>query len=237
MFWLIVGDSVREEVEKAFHTKKIPDYLNKTHIVLIPKIQGPEKIGNYRPINLCNSIYKVISKVLVNRIITHLDSLISPYQAAFIPRRRGVDNTIIVQELIHTIGSTKGSKGTMAIKIDLEMAYDKIEWSFIREMLINYNFPANLIDLIMSCVSSVSSSHLFNGGCLEPFTPSRGIRQGDPLSPYLFILCIEYLGHLIEEKCTSKVWKPVKASRSGLAFSHLFFADDLVLFATIDLDN
>ena len=76
---MIVGNSVREEVENVFLTRKVPDYLNKTHIVLIPKIQGPETIGNYRPISLCNSIYKVISKVLVARIRSHLDSLISPY--------------------------------------------------------------------------------------------------------------------------------------------------------------
>lgn len=106
---------MKEEVEKYFPTKKILDYLNKTHIVLIHKIQGPETIGNYRPISLCNSIYKVISKVLVNQIRPHMDSLISPYQAAFIPGRQGADNAIIVKELIHTIGRTKGSKGTMAI--------------------------------------------------------------------------------------------------------------------------
>ena len=78
-FWMIMGNLVREEVENVFLTRKVPDYLNKTHIVLIPKIQGPETIGNYRPISLCNSIYKVISKVLVTRIRSHLDSLISPY--------------------------------------------------------------------------------------------------------------------------------------------------------------
>ena len=87
-----------------------------------------------------------------------------------------MDNVIIVQELIHTIGRAKGRKGYMAIKIDLEKAYDRIEWSFIREILFMFNFPKKLIELIMSCVSSVSTSLLFNGGYLESFCPSRGIR-------------------------------------------------------------
>lgn len=81
----------------------------------------------------------------------------------------------------------------------------------------------------MSCVSSVSSSILFNGGCLQPLYQSRGIRQGDPFSPYLFIICMDYLGQLIEEKCSENLWKPVRSSKSGPAFSHLMFADDLVL--------
>ena len=126
-FWLTVRDSVRKEVEKAFVERKVPEYLNKTHIVLIPKIQGPETIGNYRPISLCNLVYKIITKIIVARIRPHLDTLGSPYQAAFVPGRRGVDNAIIVQELIHTIKRAKRKYGVMAIKIDLEKAYDKIE--------------------------------------------------------------------------------------------------------------
>ena len=196
-FWLVVGGSVVEEVRNVFRDKRVPDFLNRTHIVLIPKVQGPETIGNYRPISLCNTIYKIITKIIVARIRPHLEYLVSPFQTAFVPGRRGADNVIIVQELIHSIGRAKGRKGYMAIKIDLEKAYDKIEWSFIREMLIFFNFPASLIDIIMSCVSSVSTSLLFNGGCLNAFCPSRGIRQGDPLSPYLFIFCMEFLGHHI----------------------------------------
>ncbi|XP_075655084.1 uncharacterized protein LOC142625285 [Castanea sativa] len=236
-FWLITGDSISREVKRVFATSRAPDYLNKTLIVLIPKMQGPETLGYYRPISLCNTIYKIITKLIVARIRPHLNSIISPYQAAFIPGRKGMDNIIIAQELIHTMGRTKRGKGYMAIKIDLEKAYDKIEWAFIREILFQFNFSENIIDLIMSCVSSVSTSLLFNRSCLESFYPSRAIRQGDPLSPYLFILCMEYLGYLIEKKCAAKLWSPAKASRSGPAFSHIFFADDLILFARDDQVN
>ena len=81
-------------------------------------------------------MYKIITKIIVGRLRPYLDKLISPCQAAFVPGRRGVDNTIIVQELIHTMGKTKGRGGYMALKIDLEKAYDKLEWSFIKDMLI-----------------------------------------------------------------------------------------------------
>ena len=104
-------------------------------------------------------------------------------------------------------------------------------------MLARINLPSKLIDVIMSCVSMVSTSILFNGEALDSILPSRGIRQGDPLSPYLFIICMEFLGQLIEEKCNMKTWQPVKASQSGPEFSHLFFADDLILFAKADWVN
>ena len=122
----------------------------------------------------------------------------------------------------------------MALNIDLKKVYDKLEWSFIREILFREKFPANLIDIIMSCVSMVSTSILFNSKALDSIFPSRGIRQGDPLSPYLFILCMDFLGQLIEEKCNAKLWQPGKASQSGPAFSHLLFADDLIFFAKAD---
>ena len=111
-----------------------------------------------------------------------------------------MDNAIIVQEIIHTMARKKGKGGVMAIKLDLEKAYDYLEWSFIRDTLKVFRIPNNLISLIMSCTSSLAISILFNGGALEAFQPSRGIRQGDPLSPYLFIFCMEVLGALIEDK-------------------------------------
>ena len=220
----------------------------------------PESIGNYRLISVCNSIYKVVTKIIVAHIRPKLPDLVSPLQIAFVPGRNGVDNAIIVQELIHSMSKKvpgrngvdnaiivqelihsmskkKGRSGVMAIKIDLEKAYDRLWWSFIRDTLKLFELPDSLIALIMSCVSTSTISVLFNKGALESFQPSRGIRQGDPFSPYLFILCMEVLGAMINEKCNEKLWNPIKASQGGLAFSHLFFADDLVLFAKANRKN
>ena len=115
-----------------------------------------------------------------------LPRLISPLHTTFVLGGKGVDNAIIVQEMIHYMSKKKGSSGVMAIKIDLEKAYVHLEWSFIRDTLSLFKFPEDLITLIISCVSSSSIAILFNEGALESFRPSRGIRQGDPLSLYLF---------------------------------------------------
>ena len=171
----------------------------------------------------------MVTEIIVNHFRPLLDNLVSPYQTAFVPGSREVDNVIIDQELIHSLHKKKGRKGQFMLKLDLKKAYDRLEWSFIYEVLLFFNFPIALVNLILDCVSSSSISILFNGGQMEVFKPSRGIRQGDPLSPYIFILCLEYLSLKIFEACSNKLWKPIKASRSGLAFSHLFFADDLLL--------
>ena len=168
-----------EEVKQIFRSGKVPEHLNKTLITLIPKIQGPKTLGNYRPISLCNTVYKVVTKIIVARLRPFLDKIISPLQTAFVPGRKGIDNVIIAQEIIHSLGKKKGKTGYIALKIDLEKAYDKLEWGFIRSMLIRINLPTQLIDVIMSCVSTVSTSILFNGEVLDLILPSRGIRQGD----------------------------------------------------------
>ena len=207
-YWSIVGNTIFREVKEIFANFAMPPHLNETLITLIPKCLGANSIGLFRPISLCNAIYKVVTKMIVKRLRPLLPSLISPLQTAFVPSRLGVDNMIIAQEIIHTMSLKRGKEGYMAIKIDLEKAYDRLEWHFIRDILLLYKFPHQLVKLIMSCVSSSSISVLFNGGKLDPFLPSRGIRQGDPMSPYLFIMCMEMLGYLISEKCEAKFWDP-----------------------------
>ena len=172
----------------------------------------------------------MVTKIIVGRIRPLLDKLILPNQTAFVLRRRGLDNVVVAQELIHSLDKNMGRVGFMAIKVDLVKAYDRLEWSFIQKILQVFCFPYEMIKLIMSCVSTTTISILINGGKSGSFKPTRGIHQGDPLSPYLFILCMEYLGFLINESCWMKDWIPLKASRQSLGVSHLFFVDDLVLF-------
>ena len=129
-FWLLMGDPVKKEVKSIFSNGIMPEYMNKTLITLIPKCKSPESLSHYCPISLCNTIYKIFTKIIVNRICPLLLKLVSPLQSAFIPRRQGVDNAIIVQELVHTISKKRGVGGAMAIKLDLEKAYDRLEWNF-----------------------------------------------------------------------------------------------------------
>ncbi|KAK9984141.1 hypothetical protein SO802_033666 [Lithocarpus litseifolius] len=140
-FWLLVRDIVREELKGIFALGRIPDYLNQTIITLIPKCQNPETFNHYRPISLCNTVYKIVTKIIVARLRPLLPGLVSPLQTAFVPGRKGFDNAIIVQEIIHSMSRKRGSGGSMATKIDLEKAYDRLEWSLIRDTLTLFKIP------------------------------------------------------------------------------------------------
>ena len=115
--------------------------------------------------------------------------------------------------------------------MDLEKAYNRICWSFINDMLKKAGLSESWIRNIMVCVETTSMSISWNGKNSKCFRPSRGIRQGDPISPYLFVLCMERLGHLINQEVDEERWKPLQMSQNSPPVSHMFFVDDLLLFA------
>lgn len=123
-----------------------------------------------------------------------------------------------------------GKKSLFMISIDLTKAYDCLEWSFIRHCLHHFKLPASLIKLILSCISTPQSVVLINGRKSDPIMPTRGLRQGDPMSPYIFIMCLEYLSFLISKAVEAKFWVPIKIHGGDISFSHIFYADDLLLF-------
>ncbi|KAL6208769.1 hypothetical protein ACLB2K_019714 [Fragaria x ananassa] len=229
--WNLCAAEITSTVTQAFSSGVIPSNLNHTLITLVPKIPSPQHMQFFRPISLCCTVYKVISKIIVDRIRPLLRKWISPNQVSFVPGRHISDNIMIAQELLHKCKNSKGKKGFMAWKIDLSKAYDKLSWKFIEQVLGEVKIPANFVKLIMSCISTASYQIIVNGELSQSFTGSRGIRQGDPLSPYLFVLCMEKLSHIIQSAVDMGYWKPFRASQSGPFVSHLFFADDLILFA------
>ena len=207
----------------------IPPSWGITNLVLIPKIAHPELITQFRPISLCNTLYKLVSRIIVHRLKPYILEAINPCQVGFVPGRHTSDNIIIVQEVIRTLISRRGQMGYVALKLDLEKAYDRLEWHYIQETLEFFQLPPTLITLIMNMISSTWFHVLWNGSPLLEVVPSRGLRQGDPLSPYLFILCLERLSIKLVEAVRDKLIHPI-SFRGRVRLSHLFFEDDIFLF-------
>ena len=138
--------------------------LNKSNIALIPKVNNPKRMTDFRPISLCNVVYKLISKTIANRFKTFLSHIISENQNAFIPDRLITDNVLVAFELMYYLNhKTTGGDGCMAAKLDMSKAFDRVEWCFIKGVMVKLGFSSKWIDLVMRCISSVSYSILING--------------------------------------------------------------------------
>lgn len=229
--WALMKDEVTQAVRNFFRNGIMPEGINDTVIVLIPKGANPESMSDYRPISLCNVVYKIISKCLVNRLRPFLDDLVSETQSAFIPGRLITDNAIIAFESFHKIQRSKNPRDThCAYKLDLSKAYDRVDWDFLEKMLHKLGFCEKWTSWVMCCVRSVRFSVRVNGHTLEPFSPTRGLRQGDPLSPYLFLFVGEALSSILRIETSEKRITPLKVARGAPGISNLLFADDSLLF-------
>ncbi|PNY05589.1 ribonuclease H [Trifolium pratense] len=229
-YWHIVGDDIFHLVKIAFSTGYFDPNISNTLISLIPKVEPTKTYKDFRPISLCNIVYKIITKVLVHRLRPILEKIIGPFQSSFLPGRGTSDNAIVLQEIIHFMRRSKKKKGYVAFKLDLEKAFDNVNWDFLENCLHDFGFPEITIRLIMHCVTSPTYSILWNGNQMPQFKPTHGLRQGDPLSPYLFIICMEKLSISINNAVLQKTWDPVHISKFGPKLSHLLFADDVLLF-------
>lgn len=234
LFFKFYRDIVTVQVIKAvqffFSHGSLIRPLNHTFIALIPKRANPSLVDHFRPISLCNVIYKIITKILANRIKPLLSKIVSPFQCAFIPGRTMTDSVITCHELMHHINRKKGSLHLMVVKIDLAKAYDKVEWAVLTKILQLHGFPLPFIALIMECISTASFLVLINGSPFGLFHSSRGLRQGDPLSPALFVLFIDLLSQMLLRAEAVGDIHGVKIGRHCPTISHLLFIDDATIF-------
>jgi hypothetical protein len=211
--------------------------LNHTFINLIPMGDKAATVNQFRSISLCNVVYNTISKSLANHLKPLLPKLISPWQAAFFPGRKIQDNNIIVQEILHAIDQKKGKCGWVGLKMDMKKAYDRMEWSFIIQDLRCFGFPNVWIQWVEQCIFTSSFFVLINGGPYGFVKPHRGLRQGDPLSPFLFIIASEVLLRLLCKTELNGELNGIKVSRTSPSISHLQFADNLFIFVMAKEEN
>jgi len=214
-------------VEDSQCSSSILKSLNSTFLALIPKEAEANTPAKFRPIALCNVVYKIISKVIANKLKPILPSLISEEQSGYVEGRQFMDNILLVQEMIHTLHTRKTTG--MMMRLDLSKAYDKVNWNYLEAILKAFGFDNQWIKWILALIKSTRFSILINGSPAYPFSPSQGIIQGDPLSPFLFVILMEGLSRLI---CKAKEEGKIKGLQplpSIPATTHQQFVDDTML--------
>ena len=233
--WSIVGSDVVTAISHFFQTCHMPRIINSAAVALVPKIKNPSKMQDFRPISCCNTLYKCVSRMISRRMKHVLNSFISPFQSAFLPGRSIGDNVLLVQSLCKDYHRPM-SPPRCAIKVDIHKAFDSLNWDFIFEALRRMNFPPVFVNWVYACISGAMFSININGSLEGYFKGNSGLRQGDPLSPYLFVLAMEvFSACLIKSTVVESFhyhWRT-----KDIKLNHLIFADDVFLFCRGDVGS
>lgn len=227
--WSIIGKDVSSGILHFFDSLHLPRIINSVALALVPKCSNPSRIEEYRPISCCNSIYKCIAKMLARRLQKVLPSIISPNQTAFVPNRIIGDNIMLVQSICKDYHRNDGIP-RCSFKLDIHKAFDSINWDFMFKTLEKMLFPARFINWLRICITSCMISVKINGA-LEGFFPCKtGLRQGDPLSPYLFVICMEVMTVMLRTRIQDAPDFSFHWRTKQINLSHVIFADDIFLF-------
>jgi len=212
-----------------FHRNgKLSKGVNSTFIALIPKVDCPQKLADFRPIALVGCMYKVLAKVLANRLRTVLDFVVSDTQSAFVRGKQILDGVLIANEVVDEAKRLK--KELLLFKVDFEKAYDSVDLNYLNAVMQNMNFPTLWRKWIKECVGTLTASVLVNGCPTEEFPVERGLRQGDPLCPFLFLLVAEGFDVLMKALVSNNLFQPFRVGRHGdVRLSRLQFADDTII--------
>ncbi|XP_058760864.1 uncharacterized protein LOC131634228 [Vicia villosa] len=212
-FWLVIRKGVLR-LCNDFHGKgSLVKSITSSFLALIPKNNNPQNLGEYRPICLVGSIYKIIAKILAARLKEVIGILVSNNQTAFVPGRTMMDGVLLVNELLYWMRKKK--RGCILLKVDFEKAYDSVSWQYLREMMMRMGFGDRWMKWMDACIFTSHMSVLVNGSATKEFKVTKGLRQGDPLSPFLFVLAMEGLTALVRKSIEVGDFKPFKPKEKG----------------------
>ncbi|GJS23933.1 RNA-directed DNA polymerase, eukaryota [Tanacetum coccineum] len=233
-YWYVIDKDVVKAVEEFFYSSSFPPGCNASFITLIPKKQDAKLVKDFRPISLIGCIYKIVSKILANRLSMVISDLVSDVQSAFVSNRQILDGPFIINELL-SWSKAKKTKA-MIFKVDFEKAFDSVRWDFLDDLLGKFGFGSKWRGWIKGCLNSARGSILVNGSPTPEFKFFKGLKQGDPLSPFLFILVMESLHFSFSQIINAGFFKGIRIDNS-LTLSHLFYADDAVFIGKWDKFN
>ncbi|XP_071687637.1 uncharacterized protein [Rutidosis leptorrhynchoides] len=227
-YWWLVKEDLTAALDWFWLHSEISKGCNASFFTLIPKKSNPIGFNEYRPICLIGCYYKILTKLLSNRLAKIIHKIIGSEQTAFLKGRNILDSVLIANEIIDEL-KRKKQKG-LIFKVDFEKAFDCIEWDFLFNTMKSLGFGIKWISFIKACLSSSTISILINGSPTREFTPGRGIRQGDPISPFLFIIAAEGLNILVKRAITKNQFRGIRVGHDEIVISHLQYADDTIFF-------
>ncbi|XP_026453587.1 uncharacterized protein LOC113354476 [Papaver somniferum] len=233
--WEFIGEDITNAIQYCWRRQFIPAGLNANFLKLIPKVSNANKEKQFRPIGLMNFSFKIFTKMLASRMGNIIQKIVSPQQGAFIKGRTIQEQITLASEMINEL-DTKRRGGNFGLKIDITQAYDSLSWKFLFQVMSKFGFSDKGIYWLQILLTSARIYVLVNGGPEGYFKVEIGLRQGDPLSPLLFVIVEDALSRNITKKIQNGELKAM-VNRNGIQSSHILFADDIFLFCNDERRN